>query len=224
MHILRPLSPIINRLVKLYTSSERNFTFHLSDHSNKISVKVKPGVFHPGLYMSTKILLKFVEGLDLKNKTFLELGAGTGIISILAAKKEAIVYASDISSTATENIKLNINENKVDIKIIKSDLFESFPKVLFDYIIINPPYYTKNPDTEEQFAWYCGNDHEFFRKLFLNLPDFINKDSNVFMILSEVCDIEKIKSIGEGNGFKSDLIQTKTVWGEKNYIYKLEKN
>ena len=225
MHFFRPLAPIINKIVKLYTSRERKFSFQPTDHlSKKIIVKVKPGVFHPGLFMSTKILLKFVDGLNINQKTFLELGAGTGIISILAARNNAVVYASDISSLAVENIRINADENEVEINVLKSDLFDDFPKIIFDYLVINPPYYTKDPETEEQFAWYCGKNFEFFRKLFVSLSEFINQDSKVFMILSEVCDIEKIKSIGEENYFTWELVYTKTVWGEKNFIYQVVKN
>ena len=171
--------------------------------------------------MSTKIMLNYVEGLNLKQKTFLELGSGTGVISILAAKKDALVYASDISTTAVENTRFNASENEVEIDVIKSDLFEKIPNVQFDYIIINPPYYTKDPETDEQFAWYCGKDYEYFKKLFNSLPDFINQKSIVIMILSEVCDIITIKSIGEEKGFNWNLIQSKTAWGEKNYIFRL---
>jgi len=215
LHILRPFSPLVNRLVKLYTRHDRKFSF------KDINVKVKRGVFHPGLFMSTKIMLNYVEGLNLKQKTFLELGSGTGVISILAAKKDALVYASDISTTAVENTRFNASENEVEIDVIKSDLFEKIPNVQFDYIIINPPYYTKDPETDEQFAWYCGKNHEYFKKLFESLPEFINQDSKVFMILSEVCDINTIKSIGEENGFRWNSIQSKTAWGEKNYIFRL---
>ena len=71
MNIFRPIAPIVRKIAKIYTSKERDFSF------NNIKVKVKPGVFHPGLFISTKLLLNFVEKLNLEQKTFLELGAGT---------------------------------------------------------------------------------------------------------------------------------------------------
>ena len=139
MNIFRPIAPIVRKIAKIYTSKERNFSF------KSIKVIVKPGVFHPGLFISTKILLNFIEGLNLVQKTFLELGAGSGIISILAAKKGAKVYATDISSIAIENIKLNAEKNGVDIAVIRSDLFQNLSDLKSDYIIINPPYYKKDP-------------------------------------------------------------------------------
>lgn len=215
MNILRPIAPIVSKLAKIYTAKEREFSY------KNIKVKVRPGVFHPGLFISTKILLDFVSDLELENKTFLELGAGSGIISILASKKGAIVYASDISSTAVENIKINAEVNNETISVFKSDLFENLQTMEFDYIVINPPYYKKDPKIEAEFAWYCGQNHEYFARLFDSLVNHINNNSKVFMILSEVCDIDVITQIGKDRKFLWELIHRKSVLGEKNYIYNL---
>lgn len=215
MNILRPIAPIVSKLAKIYTAKEREFSY------KNIKVKVRPGVFHPGLFISTKILLDFVSDLELENKTFLELGAGSGIISILASKKGAIVYASDISSTAVENIKINAEVNNETISVFKSDLFENLQAMEFDYIVINPPYYKKDPKIEAEFAWYCGQNHEYFARLFDSLVNHINNNSKVFMILSEVCDIDVITQIGKDRKFLWELIHRKSVLGEKNYIYNL---
>lgn len=217
MNFFQPIAPVIRRLARLYTSKERNFSF------SDIKVKVKPGVFHPGLFLSTKMLLNFVNNLNLKQKSFLEPGAGTGIISILAAKKGANVYATDISKTAIDNIKLNAGLNNVNIEVIHSDLFENIPEMIFDFIIVNPPYYKKDPQKDEEFAWYCGADHEYFIRLFDSLHRYINKDSKVYMILSEVCDIEAIREIGSAQKFQWKLVKQKSVWGEKNFIYRIFK-
>ncbi|MBT8382758.1 MAG: methyltransferase, partial [Ignavibacteria bacterium] len=201
----------------VYTSKEREFSY------KDITVTVKPGVFHPGLFISTKVFLKFIDELIVENKSFLELGAGSGIISTLAAKKGAEVYASDISRTSVGNVKLNAERNNVDVNSIESDLFKNIPNRHFDFIIINPPYYKKDPETEEEYAWFCGSNYEYFINLFNSLQDYIDKNSKVFMILSEVCEVKKIKSIGESKGFIWKIEQCKTVWGEKNFIFSLHK-
>ena len=218
MNILRPIAPILKKLARVYTRKEREYSY------NNISVKVLPGVFHPGLFISTKALLNFVDALNLESKSFLELGAGTGIISILAAKKGAAVYASDISSKAVDNVKLNAAKNNVQINIFTSDLFKNIPGMQFDYIIINPPYYNRDPNEEEEYAWFCGRNFEYFKSLFNSLSSYIGKDSKIFMILSEVCDIQKIKSIGMENEFAWKLKIKRKLWGEKNYIFEINKS
>jgi release factor glutamine methyltransferase len=218
MNLLRPIAPILKIIAGVYTNKEREFSY------KNITVKVLPGVFHPGLFFSTKMLLNFIDTLNLESKTFLELGAGTGIISMLAAKKRAAVYASDISTKAVENIKINAAKNKVQIKIFASDLFKNIPDMQFDYIIINPPYYNRDPKEEKEYAWFCGSNFEYFKSLFKSLSNFMSNSSIVFMILSEVCDIHKIQSLGIENEFAWKLKMKKQFWGEKNFIFKIKKS
>jgi len=218
MNVLRPIAPILKKLANVYTRKEREFCY------NNITIKVLPGVFHPGLFFSSKMLLNFVDTLNLESKTFLELGAGTGIISILAAKKGAAVYASDISGKAVENVKLNAVKNNVQINIFTSDLFKNIPGMQFDYIIINPPYYSREPREDEEYAWFCGSNFEYFKSLFNSLSNYIDEDSKIFMILSQVCDIQEIKSIGMEKEFAWKLKMKKQFWGEKNYIFEINKS
>jgi len=213
--IKKILFKILYPLSKIYLSKERNYTY------KDITVKVLPGVFHPGLFFSTKILLKYLESIELKDKTLLELGAGTGLISIFAANQNAKVKATDINSVAIKNIKLNAEMNKVELNILRSDLFDNIPKQIFDFIIINPPYFPKDPKTESEQAWFCGSDFQFFRKLFKQIGDYICASTNIIIILSEDCDIEMIKSLAKENDFTLNEIHKEKVWNEWNYLYNI---
>lgn len=77
----------------------RSFSFE------DLKLTILPTVFHPGIYLSTGILVEFLSTIDLKGKTFLELGAGNGLTSFVAAKKGAIVTATDINTKAIEGIQ-----------------------------------------------------------------------------------------------------------------------
>lgn len=211
----RILFKIFYPLSKIYLSKERSYTY------NDITVKVLAGIFHPGLFFSTKILLNYIGTLDLKNKSLLELGAGTGLISIFVARQNAKVTASDINPTATKNIKLNAEKNNVKLKIIQSDLFDNIPQQSFDFIIINPPYFPRDPNNENEQAWFCGSDFQYFKNLFKQIGNYISISTNTIMILSEDCEIEMIKSIAEENGFVLNEIQKTKVWNEWNYLYRL---
>lgn len=207
---------ILYPLSEKYLSKERSYRY------KGIRIKVLPGVFHPGFYFSTKLLLKFLDEIDLKNKYLLELGAGTGLISVYSSKRGAIVTASDISLSAIDNIKMNVELNKVKVEVINSDLFDKIPSYSFDYIIINPPYYKKSPGTQKEFAWFCGDDFQYFRKLFLQLSEHADENTNVLMILSDEADIESIKSIASKNKFLMKELFHKKTWGENHFIFKIE--
>ena len=188
----------------------------------KIKVKVLPGVFFPHFTMSTKFLLQFIDAQNLTDKSLLELGCGTAIISVLAAKMGAKVTASDINPEAVKNALLNANKNKVMLNIISSDLFTNINEQQFDYIVINPPYYPKEPKNINEEAWFCGENFEYFEKLFSSINPFYNENTQIIMILSEDCMIDKIKEIALKNNLKFIKVLEQKKWREINYIFQLK--
>jgi len=211
------LFPVLKSVYNIYSSKERSYSY------KGINVRVMPEVFHPGLFFSTKLLIEYISKYDLNDKNVLELGAGSGLISVYCAKLKATVTASDINPIAVENINQNAKLNSVNIKVVESDLFDRIETKEFDYIIINPPYYPKNPNKEEEFAWFCGNDFQYFRKLFAQIGNYINSDSKIIMVLSEDCDIEMIKKIGKQSAFIFTKCYEQKIWGEMNYIFEISK-
>lgn len=207
--------PILKFGLNLYYSKPRNFTY------DNIKIKVHPDVFPPQLTFSTKILLDYIEPLNLENKRFLELGSGSGIISLLAAKKGAIVTASDINEITLTYLEKNASKNHLKLKIIHSDLLQNLDNQTFDYILINPPYYPKKANTVKEQAWFCGENFEYFENLFSQLTNYLSYENNCLMILSQDCAIEKIKAIALKNTIAFELVLEKKHLVETNYIFKL---
>jgi release factor glutamine methyltransferase len=187
-----------------------------------IYLEIPPQVFHPGFFFSTKLLLRYISKEHLSHKTFLELGAGSGLLSIYAAKNGASVVATDINPISIECINLNAEENAVEVKTILSDVFDNVSPQHFDYILINPPYYRKKPSSFREYAWYCGENGEYFQKLFKGLADFVDEDSEVIMVLCDGCDLQMIRYLAEKNSFSMKCVLTYTAIMERNYIFKIE--
>jgi release factor glutamine methyltransferase len=200
--------------VRWYLSKTRSYTY------DDISIDVMPEVFHPGLFFSTKFILTFLKTQDLKEKKFLELGCGSGLISIYASKNKAEVTASDINPVAIQNAKTNAIKNLVDVSVIHSDLFDNLNKTIFDWVVVNPPYYPADPKRPAEYAWYCGKNHAYFERFFSEVKNYTNSGSKILMVLSDVCDLQAIFSIGEKHGVKFEKITEKDVWTDgKNYLY-----
>ncbi len=212
----RCISLVLVPATQWYLRKERIFTYH------DVTVKVFPGVFHPGLFYSTKFLIDFLITQSILNKSLLELGCGTGLISIISAKHGAFVSASDVSPTALKNATFNVNSNQVSVDIIQSDVFDNLNGKTFDWIIINPPYYTKSPANESELAWHCGENFEYFQKLFKNLGQHIRTETNTIMVLTLGCELKKIFDIARSNGFQFELIEEKNVlFDGKDFLYRI---
>lgn len=212
---------VVKPFLKWYLKRVRPFNYE------DLYFEIFPGVFHPSFFFSTKFLLAYLERFNLEKTSFCEPGSGSGVISIFAAKKGARVTAFDINPTAVENIRHNIELNALPLKgypkieVLRSDLFDELQAKPFDMIVINPPYFFKDPLSDEQKAWYCGKNGEYFKKLFYQLPDFMHNKSQVYMILAQNCERDKIMQLAENFGLSVELMVQKKIWWETNYIYRI---
>lgn len=210
------LGPLLKGWYKFYSSKAHS---HARDG---VQITVYPNVFNPGLFLSTNLFINYFLENDLKNKTTLELGAGSGFISFYLEKKlDCSPTASDINSFALEGLKKNKEQLNSSMSIVESNLFDNLNPNDFEYIIINPPYYPKSPKTEAEHAFFCGDDFEYFRKLFLQLNELWKKENSILMILSEDCDLEKIKAIALENEISFELVWEGKKRQEVNYIFKI---
>lgn len=189
-------------------------------------LRVFKEVFHPKFFFSSGYFYDFLKTKDLKDKQFLEIGCGSGILSLLATRKQALVTAIDIDPKAVENTKVNFEINFRDkagrYRIIQSDVFSQLEKETFDVIAINPPYYFKKVNVNTELAWYCGENGEYFTKLFSGLKDFMDGSTQVYMILAENAEIERIKEMATLHGIHFTLVNQRKIRFEISYIFQLK--
>lgn len=207
---------ILYPALEKYLSKERNFNY------KGIPIVVFPGVFHPEFFFSTKLLLQYLDKINFNKKYVLELGAGTGLISIFAARKGGYVTASDINLTAVYNIEKNVKMTNANVEVVHSDLFDDIPQRRYDYIIVNPPYYQKTYSSEKEFASLGGDDFQYFRKLFSQLGNNYYENTKVIMIISDEADLEMINSVAKEFNFVIEVSFHKNTWGENHFIFRVK--
>lgn len=104
-------------------------------------------------------VLKRVEDKNA-NMTFAEVGVGSGIISIMLAKKlpNAKFIAVDISQCALEIAKINIEkfglESRIELRL--GSLLEPINEHI-DYLVSNPPYIADNEKLESNLSYEPQN-------------------------------------------------------------------
>ncbi|AAB98930.1 TPA: methyltransferase [Methanocaldococcus jannaschii] len=166
-----------------------------------IKLKLHPEVYEPA--EDSILLLKNL--VDVKNKDVLEIGVGTGLISIACAKKGAKkIVGVDINPYAVKLAKENAKLNNVNISFFESDLFENVTGK-FDVILFNPPYLPTSEDEKIDsylnFAFDGGKDgREILDRFIYELPNYLKKGGVVQILQSSLTGeketINKLKPLG----------------------------
>jgi release factor glutamine methyltransferase len=144
-------------------------------------------VFHPKYFFSSKILGRYLAAKILPNERVLDMGTGSGVIGIMAAKRGAQVLAVDINPAAValadENARLhNLTDHW---RCIKSDLFSRLdPTEKFDWIVFNPPYFPQPARRPEEAAWHAGKNYETIERFLLQAKSFLKTNGRIVLILS----------------------------------------
>jgi release factor glutamine methyltransferase len=186
-----------------------------------IRLEIPPGVFHPGFFFSSKFLLRWLARQPLEGRSFLELGAGSGLISLFAAGRGAVVTATDISPVAIQCLQKNRELNSAAMEIIHSDLYTSIPQQSYDVIAVNPPFYRKHPGSDAEKAWYCGADGEYFDVFFGGLAGYSHSRTDVWMVLCAGCDLDLISGLAARHGWALECVRTRRNIIERDYIFRI---
>ena len=86
---------------------------------NALVVEIEPSRgFGTGHHQSTRLCLVLLQGLSLESRTAIDVGTGSGVLAIVAAKLgAAYVSAIDVDPDAIENARENVARNAVAEKV-----------------------------------------------------------------------------------------------------------
>ena len=114
-------------------------TFHDPQPQYPYEIVIDPKMaFGTGHHQTTTMMMAYILATDVAGKVILDMGAGTGILAILAAKrgaKEVVAIDNDevCYESAIENASLNKIENLTSLCGSK----EAIPALAFDMILAN---------------------------------------------------------------------------------------
>lgn len=111
----------------------------LSISDIEFTILTDNNVFGDGTHETTKNVLKILENCDLKDKTVLDVGTGSGILSVYSGKREAkSITAIDLDKQALEWARSNLILNGVEARTLCDDLATDVEEK-FDIVIANLP-------------------------------------------------------------------------------------
>jgi release factor glutamine methyltransferase len=124
----------------------------------------------------------------------LDIGCGTGVLSILAARtRPRTITAVDVSRRAVLAARLNTRLRGVRADVAHGDAFELMAGRTFDLVLANPPYVPgrSGAPTGRDRAWDAGTDGRvLLDRLCTTAPDLLNPDGILLMVHSGLCDEE----------------------------------
>lgn len=152
---------------------------------NKINF-ISQGAFGTGLHETTQDLLRVILNKDFTNKRVLDIGTGSGILSIATAMKDASeVVALDIRDVKDE-VELNASLNNLsNIKVLVGDVLSNEVTIdgKFDWIYIN----------------IGGEETEMFIDF---IKDHLKEDGLLLVSGLVEWSFDKIKNMVESHGFE----------------------
>ncbi len=211
---LRVIAPLLQGWYIWWGSKERRVRVDGFD------LLIPAGVFHPDLFLSTRLLAEHTQALSLAGSTFLDLGTGSGRIALTAARAGATVTASDVYPSAVECAERNAERNGLRLRAVLSDQFDALPDH-FDVIAINPPYYDRDPTSPAERAFHAGAGLAYFEKLFPALAKRIANGSDVYMVLSEDLDLARLRRIARASGLEWLNARSAARWAETTTVFLL---
>ena len=151
-----------------------------------------------------------------KAKKILDIGAGTGLISLMLAQrnKECNITAIEIDKDTSEEAKININNSKWRdrISIINISLNNFATSEKFDFIVSNPPYFPANYSKSKR-AIARHTNLLSFQDLIKSTVNLLSSKGIFAVILPKIAEAIFCKT---ANANKLFLIRICQVKGQKN--------
>ncbi len=168
------------------------------------------------------LLLKVTEVKP--GERLLEMGCGSGLISLHAAKAGAEVTAVDINPFAVECTRRNASRNNLRVKTIESNLFERVEGD-FDVIVFNPPYLPEETRSTSwiEKSWSGGEEGSEVAVQFLDVAwKHLLPGGRVYIILSSIGGFTTaLKSAKPW--YDSEILEEKRMFFESIYAYKFKR-
>jgi len=149
-----------------------------------VPILVTPSVFNPKVPRTGAFLAAHLDARQVRaDAEVLDMGTGSGVCAIFAARHARRVVAVDINPAAVHcarnNALLNQLEHRIEVR--HGDLFAPVAGERFDLIVFNPPFLRGVPRDDRDRAWRSSDVAERFAA---GLRDHLKPSGSALVVLS----------------------------------------
>ena len=177
-----------------------------------LDLVVTPGVLHPRHFQSSTMLATELGRRPLQGLDVADLGTGSGLLGLIAARGGARVIATDISPAAADCARANADRNRLggQMTVLAANVLEGVPgPAAFDLIVTNPPFYPRPPQSVPDHAFAAGEGHAFFSTLASSLPSRLKPGGHLLLVHSSDTDFAPVSELLERQGLKGRILHNR---------------
>lgn len=139
---------------------------------------------HPQVYRPAEDSFLLLRSIAVeRGERFLEIGTGTGLIALHAART-ARTIATDANPAAVRLARANAARNGLPMTVVRTDLAAGL-RGPFDVVAFNPPYLEGRPRDDLDRAWQGGTGgSETSVRLLSDLERILTTSGRAYLLLS----------------------------------------
>jgi release factor glutamine methyltransferase len=182
---------------------------------------VMPSVFNPKIPRTGEFLASQIElQLKMGEADVLDMGTGSGVCAVVAARYARRVVAVDVNAEAVRcagiNALMNHLEHKIDVR--HGDLFAPVAGERFDLVLFNPPFLLGTPRDDRDRAWRSNDVPERFAA---GLSNHLKPGGAALLLLSSFGDGPVFLAELSKRGFAVDVLARRRFVNETLAVFKL---
>ncbi len=183
---------------------------------------VLPDVFNPKLFRTGEFLARSLNAeLVPPGSVVLDMGTGSGVGAVFAARWARRVVAVDINPEAVRCARINALLNRVEerVEVREGDLFAPVRGERFDVVLFNPPFFRGQPHGAlEQALW----SHDVAERFAAGLRPHLVPGGHAVVLLSSDGDVSGFLRAFEDHGFALWTVAERNLGNEVVWAYKVE--
>ena len=159
--------------------------------------------------------------------SLVEVGTGTGLAALAAARCGARVVATDRNPEALRRLRAAARTERLDLAVVRTDLAAGLGR--FDRFLANPPYLPTRPKERDPDRWANlaldgGPDGcRVLARLLRSLPDHLTPGGSAYVVGSSLQDdraLTTLRAEWKARGGDQEVVAERLLEGERLVVWR----